>query len=197
MPKSAAWIGTLVLAASAINVSATAPKGWRVAGSKAQEYEAGVEQVSVVLHPPEGEAGGSGYRTAYLRCKRKSVEGFGTLMQSFSAAEYAGRRLRFTAFVRTDQVQYRAGLWMRIDTSDFSKLANMEDQPIQGTTAWRRYGIVLDVPKGVHRIAFGVLLAGSGTIWMNRVEVEAIDPAAPGNGIQPVRGPVNLDFEQH
>lgn len=87
---------------------------------------------------------------------------------------------------------------MRIDTTDFRKLANRDDQPIKGTTAWRRYGIVLDVPKGAHRIAFGVWLAGSGTVWMNRVEVESIDPAAPGNGIgiDPVRGAVNLDFLQ-
>jgi hypothetical protein len=31
---------------------------------------------------------------------------------------------------------------------------------------------------------------------MNREEVESIDPAAPGSGIQAVRGPVNLDFQQ-
>jgi hypothetical protein len=187
---------SLALVTCSAGLNAATPKGWRVAGSKPQEYDAGVEQVSVVFDVPVESGSGTGFPTAYLRCKRPTVEGFGTLMQNFPAGVYAGRRLRFTAFLRTDRVQYRAGLWMRIDTREFSKLANMEDQPVKGTTAWRRYGIVLDIPKDAHRISFGVLLAGSGTVWINQVAVDAMDIEHPDSAIQPVRGPVNLDFQQ-
>ncbi|MCA9492492.1 MAG: hypothetical protein KC621_21310 [Myxococcales bacterium] len=45
---------------------------------------------------------------------------------------------------------------------------NMQERPIRGTQDWTRHEIVLDVPTGATNIAFGILVAGKGTVWIDR-----------------------------
>ena len=69
-------------------------------------------------------------------------------MQQFSADRFLGKRVRFAAFVKAQDVEGWAGLWMRLD-GRFSvtlKLDNMQNRPIRGTSEWNLYSCVLDVP---------------------------------------------------
>ena len=141
------------------------PKGWLLAGSRPADYDAGVEQ-----HAYEDKA------AVALKARRAS-NGFGTIMQRFSADAYRGQRLRLSAAVRPMDVAEWAGLWMRVDGEHRESLAfdNMQDRPITGTTDWTRYEVVLDVPDaGSTVIAFGVLLRGAGAIWMADVRLETV-----------------------
>ena len=136
-------------------LQAEAPKGWFVAGSKPEEYESGVDASSAAYN---------GHASAFLKAKKPVVEGFGTLMQDFRARHYLGKKVRFTAFVKTEGVQGWVGLWMRVDKgSEQLAFDNMQDRPIKGTTNWQRYDVVLDVPEDATGIFLGVLLGGSGT----------------------------------
>lgn len=117
----------------------------------------------------------------------RNIAGFGTLMQSFQAGEYQGKRVRLRAFTKSEGIEDWAGLWMRVD-KDMGRIVafdNMEDRPIKGTTSWHRYDLVLDVPSDADDIAFGVLLAGTGKIWLNDVEFEVVGSDVPTTG----RGP--------
>ena len=111
-----------------------------------------------------------------------------------------GRRVRFSAFVKTHEARDWAGLWMRVDKGlKQLVLDNMHDRPISGTSAWHRYEIVLDVPQDATGISFGVLLVGSGTVWLNDARFEVLGPTIlPTNGdvIQRPDEPTNLDFEK-
>lgn len=168
---------------------ADAPLGWYLAGSKPAEYESGVDkQVQYNAHP-----------SAYLRSKAAVSEGFGTLMQDFRAEQYAGKRVRLTAFVRSEGVQKWAGLWMRVDKGrDSVAFDNMQNRPITGSNEWREYSVVLDVPQNATGIFFGVLLSGSGEVWVNSVKLEAVGPEVPITDLrttQRLDHPVNLDFQ--
>jgi hypothetical protein len=57
-----------------------------------------------------------------------------------------------------------AGLWMRVDGQEPKMLAfdNMQGRPIQGTTAWKRYEVILDVDPQATAIAFGILWTRRG-----------------------------------
>src|SRR5437868_11085811 len=88
-----------------ITLQAAAPKGWFVAGNRPTSYESGKDDLAT--H--------SGDPSAYLKAKQPTVEGFGTLMQSFRADHYWGKRVRFSAFLKTEGAQRWAGLWMRVD----------------------------------------------------------------------------------
>jgi hypothetical protein len=85
--------------------SGSAPQGWLLAGSNPENYETGVDS----------QAKRNGFPIAYLKSKPSATEGFGTLMQMFSASKYAGQRIRLSASVKADEVKDWAGLWMRVD----------------------------------------------------------------------------------
>jgi hypothetical protein len=53
-----------------------------------------------------------------LKAKKPAIEGFGTLMQDFRANEYVGKRVRFSAFVKSQDLESWAGLWMRVDQGE-------------------------------------------------------------------------------
>jgi hypothetical protein len=109
------------------------------------------------------------------------VEVFGTAMQMFPADLHLGRKVRFSADVKTADVRQWAGLWLRVDGPDAGAkplaFDNMGDRPLTGTTDWARYSVVLDVPSEAKVIALGVLLGGEGHVWVDDVVLEDADPA--------------------
>jgi hypothetical protein len=119
-------------------------------------------------------------------------------MQDFRADKYAGKRVRFSAFAKSDGVGDWAGLWMRVDKDkDSVAFDNMQDRAIKGTTGWQKYEVVLDVPQDATGIFFGVLLAGPGTVWLNsaKIEVVGLDVPTTGKSSKLPDGPTNLNFE--
>ena len=48
---------------------------------------------------------------------------------------------------------------------------NRYDRPIKGTTDWKEYSVVLDVPQNAHALAYGIFLTGTGTAWLNDVRL--------------------------
>ena len=185
-------IGLAALAVGSLALYAEIPKGWFLAGSKPAEYESSVDSGNAYAGQP----------SAYLRSKKAQVpEGFGTLMQSFGADQYVGKRVRYSAFVKSENVERWAGLWMRVDgKSGQSPLAfdNMQDRPVKGTSTWRNYEVVLDVPAGATGIAFGILMDGPGTVWMNSAKIEEVPDSIPATDKikAPAKGPTNLGFDK-
>src|SRR3954454_3331869 len=60
-----------------------------------------------------------GAASATIRCKADHpANGFGTLMQTFRADQYRGKRLRLTGFVKANDVANPAGLWVRVDGTE-------------------------------------------------------------------------------
>jgi len=168
--------------------AAQAPKGWFLAGSKPALYETAVD--SAITH--------AGMPSAYMRSKEPHVaEGFGTLMQQFSAKDYVGKRVRFAAFVKSENLERWVGLWMRVDGTPQKTLAfdNMQSRPITGTSGWKEYEVVLDVPAGATGIFFGILMDGGGTVWMSDAMFTEVGDNVPTTGtLTNPPAPTNLDF---
>lgn len=167
------------------------PAGWRLAGDRPYSYRTGAD----------------GNGTAFLVSKLDApdIAGFGTLMQSIKADEFAGKRVRFHATVCSEDLTGWAGLWMRVDHgSKTVAFDNMERRPIKGTSGWARYDVVLDVPADATNISFGVLVASNGGVWLRGVGFEPVGEDVPTTGsfLPVVQGmerldhPVNLDFSK-
>lgn len=181
----------LVFVAALAGLSAqalAAPGGWSLAGSKPTAYTTGTDK----------QVKRSGQASGYLKSKEPSIDGFGTLMQQISAARYAGKRLRLSATVKADNIADWAGLWMRIDGQGKTSLSfdNMEDRAIRGSADWKSYEVVLDVPKEATIVAFGVLLSGTGALWIDDVKLEPVSLTVPVTSPKPREIPDNLDFEK-
>ena len=166
-------------------------KGWLVTGSKPAEYDFGKEHVT----------GSAGAYSAFIHARLATPTGFGTLMQEIAADNYQGKRLRLSARLKTADAN-RAQLWLRIDGTDRSKslaFYNMDDRAVTGTTDWKRYDLVLDVPQNAVGVAFGFFLDGKGEAWADDFKLEIVDNSVPVS-VQPSpslpKDPVNLNFDQ-
>ncbi len=167
----------------------TSVKSWFLAGSRPNNYEQGVD----------AEVTFNSKKSAYLRSKGPESEGFGTLMQMFQASTYLGKRLRYSAYVKSEEVESWAGLWMRVDGVEKSaslSFDNMQNRAIKGTTEWQHYEIVLNVPQDSTNIAFGILLEGSGQVWLSDIQFAEVTNDVPVTDLSKSfpDQPENLDF---
>ncbi len=169
------------------------PNGWGYHATDRSHFEAFVD------HSQKH----SGSRCATLRSVVDEPEPFGNLMQSMGAAEYQGKRLRMSAWVKTNIEKGTSQLWIRID-GDWKSSAkegcfdNMDDRPIKGQTDWTKYELVVQVPAQSTAIAFGVMLIGKGQIWFDDVSFEEVDESVALTGAyvnRERRKPKNLNFE--
>ena len=147
-------------------------KGWFLAGSNPSEYEIGVEQ--------SAERNG---KVAFLKSKTSKVKkGFGTI--------------KLSGYIKSSDVNEWAGMWMRVDDSRGSvSFDNMQDRPIKGNTAWKKYEIILSVPENSKTINYGVLLRGSGHVWMDNLTFEVVGDSEEGTGKTRLTAPTNSNFE--
>lgn len=127
---------------------------------------------------------------------------FSNLMQTFQAKSFLGKRMRFSGFIKSEDVDGWSGLWMRIDDKSYEMLGfdNMSDRPITGSTSWNHYSCVLDIPKESININIGVILAGSGKIWIDLCSFDEVNDSTPTTDIRESEDtfpeePVNLEFK--
>lgn len=164
-------------------------RGWSVRGTAPEDYDFDVDS-------GQGRDG----RSVRLRARVEAPRGFGTLAQTILADDYRGKRLRWSAWLKTADLRERAALWMRVDDARDEVLVidNMDRRPLRGTADWGRYEVVLDVPEQGAVIHFGVLLSGAGTTWMADVALETVGPSVPPTAsplLRP-RSPQNLSFDE-
>ena len=162
-------------------------KGWRRVAEKGmpEDYEIGVD-------PTHGYRGAS---SALLRSRSEAAaESRTKLMQHFLAQQYLGCRLRFSAWIRTEDLTGSCRLWMEIDENT-KLLVAATSHPVTGTAEWSRREVVLDVAPEATLILIGIVIDGAGAAWVGDIEiarVEADVPATAGGAI-PV-APRNLSF---
>lgn len=168
--------------AFAADTPSSPPKGWYMTGTAPQQFIFGTEKCAKS-------------KCAFIKARNDSPSGFGTLMQMVGADRYLGKRLQLSAMLKTAGADH-AQLWMRMDgpKSEMLGFYNMDDRPVTGTTDWKRYSVVLDVPDGTKAIAFGVFLNGKGALWIQDFKLDLVGKDVPVSISELPKTPVNLDF---
>lgn len=187
--KTTLFVGISTLCFSALAADYL-PSGWLKSGSKPNEYT--IIKDTQVSGPPA-------ISSVQIRgAANADLKGFMTLMQTIKAQQYLGKRVRFSAKIKSDQVKGWAGLWMRIDGKNNLNLGfdNMQNRKISGTNPWKPYAVVLDIPAGSEAIAFGVLTSGAGSIWVDSIHFDVVANNVPVTNLnrQP-QTPANLDLK--
>ncbi len=177
---------------------------------------------------PDGWSGGipSGYRIGLTNDKHGGTEAvfiagqsatspnFGVITQGIRADSYRGKRVRFSAWAKQQDVSADAsGLWMRVDgPGQTLAFDNMTGRALLGTSDWHLVSIVLDVASNAIGLSFGALLHGAGAITLDDMQLEVVgaevsltnsdpphassDSATVANSyIRALSTPINLDFE--
>ncbi len=172
--------------------SEEAPKGWFKAGKSPKDYETAIDREMTYNERP----------SATLKSIATKTGGFATLMQMAKADGYRGKRLRLSAYIRSRDVEQWAGMWLRVDGPKGEPLAfdNMEKRPLKKTTDWAKCEIVVDVPQNAKELAFGLMLTGSGQIWMADLKFDTVGNEVKTTGV-PMNAavqdaPTNLSFDK-
>jgi hypothetical protein len=187
----------------------TPPPDWFISGEHSaaarQEYAGGTDHTIAY----------EGSRSGLLESISDTAQG-GTLMQVSSASAYKGKRIRFSAFLRSNEVAGRAGLWVRADDADGTTVAfrncyfaSAPKSFVQATTGWKQVEISIDIPDTAMDLSFGVQMQSTGTVWIDNASIDVIGPYEPARAdqvertphspIDPQRlspAPQNMDFEQ-
>jgi RNA polymerase sigma factor (sigma-70 family) len=174
-------------------VTINAPTGWSKNGAKAESYIVGVDSLQTW----------GGMPSAYVESLSSKVEGgFGGMMQTTSAENFEGKRVRLSGWIKTEDANEGGGsLWMRIDGERGQPLAldNMSNRAVKGTADWQEASVVLDVPKGASALAYGFFVAGGGKMWINGQKIEEVGAEVPSTNMitKPTlpKTPTNLGFD--
>jgi serine/threonine-protein kinase len=112
----------------------------------------------------------------------------GNLMQSFSAAAYAGKVVRLRAWLRLESFfaspalglrlpapEDRAQLWLTVERANRKKgfSENMDDRPVR-SSGWTQCEIVGQIDEDARFINFGILSIGGGRVWVDDVSLDVI-----------------------
>jgi erythromycin esterase len=123
----------------------------------------------------------SGRTSLYLQSLKSAPAGNGWVEQSIQPGNYLGTRVRFSAYLRTDNVAGSAGLLISTDETEFQTWPSAPAAAIQvdGTREWQRYSMELDLPRVTTTLYYGVVLSGTGKLWLDDVQLEIVAMATP------------------
>jgi hypothetical protein len=190
--REAATLPTAPAARPGITVKA--PAGWSKNGAKSESYVVGVDSLQTW----------GGMPSAYVESLSSSVEGgFGGMMQSTSAENYEGKRVKLSGWIKTEDANEGGGhLWLRIDGQERGQMLgfdNMNNRAVKGTADWQEASVVLDVPKGASALAYGFFVQGGGKMWVNGQKIEEVGAEVPSTNMvtKPSlpKAPTNLGFD--
>jgi hypothetical protein len=118
----------------------------------------------------------NGNDSGFIKSKNANLKSFGTMMQVYAAQQYRGKRVRMSAFVKTDNVIKGSALWMRVDSPNYhnASYGSMEKRSIWGTRDWKEYEVVLDVPDDCELITLALVLSGTGQVWINNIKLQEV-----------------------
>ena len=117
-------------------------------------------------------SGLQGISSAFLRSTVADASVFATLRQTIKAGDYRGKQLRFSGDVKVEHVEQQAGLYIR--TNKQGERLRPENV-VQGTHDWMRYEATIPVAEDALFIRFGLVLYGTGQIWLANAQLEVIE----------------------
>jgi len=140
-----------------------------------------------------------------------ALRGVGILSyQSFRAGKYRGKRVRATAYLRTDGVpqpifsmsldgSFPLPTGISSENQRMSYSTNSKSMQIVDMQAWTPHALVMDIPQETHTISFSFSTReqGNGTIWLAGIEFETVDDGVPLTDTyigSLLLQPFNLDF---
>lgn len=121
----------------------------------------------------------NGVPSIYLKSVVPRPRQFGFMAKSIQPDNYRCKKLRVSAWIKTDLPDgASAQLWLRVD-GNWKKRAecfdNMYKKRVKGVTEWQRCEVSVEVPTESINIVYGVLLNGTGTVWLDDIQLEAME----------------------
>jgi hypothetical protein len=151
--------------------TAELPDPWKGGAAFTGDFEVGLDH---------GDKHG-GTDAAYI-ASIGNARAYGMISQGIRADDYRGKRVRWSGWVRTANVDSVAGLWLTIDgyTQTLARDAmsdaadHASGRALTGTSDWKHVSIVLDVPENAALIYGGAVLSGRGELLVDDLTFETV-----------------------
>jgi hypothetical protein len=152
----------------------------------------------------------TGTGSAYIRPSdpdpKNAPQSYGYISTRVPADIFRGKRVRFSAYLRSEDSQAEAGLWMQVPgvidgtPTDPDIPMSWDDtipfREVRSTTDWTKIEVVLDIPQQASYILFGMEVGNSGQEWIDDVQLEVVGLNVPTTDRGWLKNIRNLDFEQ-
>ncbi len=124
---------------------------------------------------------GSG--SALLESKTNAASRSGTLAQGVVGNAFAGKKIQFSAYIKTQNVRKLAGLWIRAEDATGRVIAfrnvSSPGSRLRGTTDWTQVHIAINIPSAAAAVFYGIQLLGTGAVWIDNVRFDVLGKADP------------------
>jgi C-terminal processing protease CtpA/Prc len=139
-------------------------EGWQ-AGGNAASFRGTVDRS--VVH--------SGTGSGHVVARTIPATGLGTLTQVVAADSLRGKRIRFSAYIKTRNAG-GAILFLQVlgESNTSVGFANSEAQNVTGTSDWVRRSFEIDIASNAVRIGLGFAVIGAGEGWVDDVELDIV-----------------------
>ena len=124
--------------------------------------------------------------------------------EGFLATSYRGQRLHMTTYVKAEDVKranfHLAIIGPAIEPNHVHITQHMTSthlHPVEGSSDWTRYELVIDVPNNANSIQVSLSMEGHGKLWLDSIHFAVVDKTIPLTGtriIPPLHEPQNLNF---
>src|SRR5262249_45503007 len=128
------------------------PAGWYASATTPTDYYVGIDRRTVYRGKP----------ALILRSVVPNPAGSVAVFQRFPADRYRGKRIRFSAVLRTEKVERGSSIVLH---AVVAQTLLGDGRNISGTASWKESALVIDVPVGADFVQFGVGLSGPGALW--------------------------------
>jgi C-terminal processing protease CtpA/Prc len=130
-----------------------------------------------------GATGTQALAVAPLSSDKPTARNYISSGRQIDALPYRGKAVHIFGMLQTTGAPQGAAFWARVDGPNGPMaLDNMMDRLVYGTSGWRPFSIVLNVPDNATSIFAGLLLFGQGEVSVSRLTIEAVPPSTPATG---------------
>ena len=110
------------------------------------------------------------------------------LAQHVRADAYRGKRVRVSAFLRTEGFRGEVALVMSVRSEQRQLgFSMMERRVTSAATDWGEYSVVLEIPADSLLFTFNINVFGNGRVWADSITVDVVPDSTlipPGNGVR-------------
>ncbi|MCX6352148.1 MAG: hypothetical protein NTX03_09835 [Bacteroidetes bacterium] len=161
------------------------PKGWFL-DKEDLTYKLGIDDAKA--HSGDG--------AAFIVGTNADKSDWNSLSQIIRVNDFAGKRIRLSGWMKSENLSDYASLWMRVD--DYKSRVNTDvfnNRVMTGSNDWKQYEITLDVPENANTISFGMLLHRNGKAWLDDLKIEVVSQNIYST--ESIKSaPINLGFEE-
>ena len=140
------------------------------------EDQTGAELTGWHANPPgtvsaDNSVAHTGHWSVRLQRDTQSAGAFSVIYRPLPI-DFQGSTLELRGYIKLQDVSDSAGFWFKQE-ADGATVAyqNMQAQQVKGTHDWAQYSITFPINPQAQQLSFGVLAFGTGTVWVDDLEL--------------------------